>query len=408
MIAERLKPLMANNSVIRAMFEEGAAMKAQFGAENVYDFSLGNPNVPAPREVNEAMVRILGKGGQEIHGYMNNAGFPDVREAVAASINSKQGTSFTAANILMTCGAAGGLNVALQTVVNPGEEILVFSPYFLEYNWYVDNVGGKVVPLATDGDFMPDLSDLEAKIGPNTRALLLNSPNNPTGVVYSEETVRRIADILLRKQEELGRTLFLLSDEPYRDLVYDGVQVPFLTKHYPNTIVSYSFSKSLSLPGERIGYLVIPDEMDEGRLVYDTASNVNRILGFVNAPSLIQKVIGECIDAKVDIDYYDRNRKALYGLVTELGFSCARPQGAFYLFMKSPLEDDKAFVAAAKKHRILMVSGGAFGKPGYVRMAYCVSYETILAARASFAKLAGETLGKPAGETLGKPAEETL
>lgn len=392
MIAERLKPLMANNSVIRAMFEEGAAMKARYGAENVFDFSLGNPNVPAPREVNESMIRFLTEGRQELHGYMNNAGFPDVREAVAGALNRDHGTAFTAANILMTCGAAGGLNVALTTVVNPGEEVLVFVPYFLEYNWYVNNVGAKVVPVRTDDNFNPDLADLEAKIGPATRAVLLNSPNNPTGTVYSEETIRGIAAVLSAKQQELGRTLFLLADEPYRDLVYDGVSVPFLTKYYPNTIVSYSFSKSLSLPGERIGYLVIPEEMEEARLVFDTASNANRILGFVNAPSLIQKAIGACINAKVDIAYYDRNRKALYELVTGLGFSCHKPQGAFYLFMKSPLADDKAFVEAAKKHRILMVSGGAFGKPGYVRLAYCVSYETILGARDAFEKLAAEVL----------------
>ena len=392
MIAERLKPLMANNSVIRAMFEEGAAMKARFGAENVYDFSLGNPNVPAPPEVNESMIRLLTQGKQELHGYMNNAGFPDVREAVAKSLNRDHGTSFTAANILMTCGAAGGLNVALNTVVNPGEEILVFVPYFLEYNWYVNNVGAKVVQVRTDQKFLPDLTDLESKIGPSTRALILNSPNNPTGTVYSEETIRGIAAVLEKKQRELSRTLFIFSDEPYRDLVYDGAQVPFLTKFYPNTIVSYSFSKSLSLPGERIGYLVIPEEMEEARLVFDTASNANRILGFVNAPSLIQRAIGECIDAKVDIAYYDRNRQALFDLVTGLGFSCHKPQGAFYLFMKSPLDDDKAFIETAKKYNILMVSGGAFGMPGYVRLAYCVSYETILNARPAFEKLAEEVL----------------
>ena len=222
--------------------------------------------------------------------------------------------------------------------------------------------------------------------------MLLNSPNNPTGVVYPAEVLSAIAEILKRKQKELNRTLFILSDEPYRELAYDNTVVPYVTKFYPNTIVAYSFSKSLSLPGERIGYLVIPDEMEESQLVFDTASNANRILGFVNAPSLIQKVIGECIDAKVDVGYYDRNRLALYDMVTELGFECTKPKGAFYLFMKSPMEDDKAFVEIAKKHRILMVSGGAFGQPGYVRLAYCVSYETILNAKASFQKLAEETL----------------
>jgi len=392
LISEKLKPLMANNSVIRAMFEEGAKMREQYGAENVYDFSLGNPNVPAPKEVNQAMVRLLSDSKPDLHAYMNNAGFPEVRETIAQSINKKNGTAFDKGNIIMTCGAAGGLNVALNVIMNPGDEVLVFTPYFLEYNWYVNNVNGKVVPVRTDSNFMPDLSDFEAKITDKTRALLLNSPNNPTGVIYSAEVVAEIAEILKRKQRELGRTLFILSDEPYRELAYDGEAVPYVTLYYPNTIVAYSFSKSLSLPGERIGYLVIPSEMEESQLVFDTASNANRILGFVNAPSLIQKVIGECIDAKVDIDYYDRNRQTLYNIITELGFECVRPKGAFYLFMKSPMDDDKAFAALAKKHRILMVSGAAFGAPGYVRLAYCVSYESILNAKESFRKLAQETI----------------
>jgi len=392
MISEKMKPLMANNSVIRAMFEEGTRMREIYGAENVYDFSLGNPNVPAPKAVNESMIRLLKEDHQDIHSYMSNAGFPEVRDAIARSINQKHQTGFTRNNIIMTCGAAGGLNVALKTILNPGEEVLVFVPYFLEYNWYVKNVDGIVVGVDTHEDFMPDLDDFEKKINGKTRAVILNTPNNPTGVVYPASVIGRIAEILLRKQKELGRTLFILGDEPYRELVYDGTQVPYITKYYPNTIISYSFSKSLSLPGERIGYLVIPDEMEEARLVFDTASNANRILGFVNAPSLIQKVIGECIDAKVDIDYYDRNRRTLYEMVTRLGFSCAEPKGAFYLFMKSPMVDDKAFVETAKKHRILMVSGGAFGAPGYVRLAYCVSYETILRSKESFEKLAEETL----------------
>jgi aspartate aminotransferase len=391
-ISEKLKPLMANNSVIRAMFEEGALMREKFGAENVYDFSLGNPNVPAPPEVNQAMIHLLSDSKPDLHAYMNNAGFPDVRETIAQSINHKNGTSFHKGNIIMTCGAAGGLNVALNVIMNPGDEVLVFAPYFLEYNWYVNNVGGKVIKIRTDKDFMPDLVDFEEKITDKTRVLLLNSPNNPTGVIYPAVVIEAIAEVLQRKQKELNRTLFILSDEPYRELAYDETVVPYVTKFYPNTIVAYSFSKSLSLPGERIGYLVIPDEMEEAQLVFDTASNANRILGFVNAPSLIQKVIGACIDAKVDVAYYDRNRQALYDMVTELGFECNKPKGAFYLFMKSPLEDDKAFVEIAKKYRILMVSGGAFGLPGYVRLAYCVSYETIMNSKESFQKLAEETL----------------
>jgi aspartate aminotransferase len=383
---------MANNSVIRAMFEDGAKMREKYGSENVYDFSLGNPNVPAPPQVNQEMIRLLSESEPDLHAYMNNAGFPSVREIIANSINKSSGTSFDKDNIIMTCGAAGGINVALNVITNPGDEVLVFVPYFLEYNWYVNNVDAKVVRVQTDKNFMPDLADFEAKITEKTRVLLLNSPNNPTGVVYPASVIAGISEILMRKQKEFNRTMFILSDEPYRELAYDGMTVPYVTKFFPNTIVAYSFSKSLSLPGERIGYLVIPSEMEEARLVFDTASNANRILGFVNAPSLIQKVIGECIDAKVDVSYYDRNRLALYKMITELGFECTKPMGAFYLFMKAPMEDDKVFVELAKKHRLLLVSGAAFGSPGYVRLAYCVSFETILNAKESFQKLAEETL----------------
>ena len=392
MISEKLKPLMANNSVIRAMFEEGTKMREKYGKDNVYDFSLGNPNVPVPPQVNEAMIRLLQKSEPDIHAYMNNAGFPEVREIVANSINKDHGTNFDKGNIIMTCGAAGGINVALNVIMNPGDEVLIFVPFFLEYIWHVNNVDGKIIRVKTDKNFMPDLEDFESKITDKTRVLLLNSPNNPTGVVYPAEVIAAISEILTKKQKEFNRTMFILSDEPYRELAYEGTVVPYVTKYYPNTIVAYSFSKTLSLPGERIGYLVIPSEMEEAQLVFDTASNANRILGFINAPSLIQKVIGECIDAKVDVEYYDRNRLALYNMITELGFECIKPTGAFYLFMKSPMEDDKAFVELAKKYRLLLVSGAAFGSPGYVRLAYCVSYETILNAKESFQKLAEETL----------------
>jgi aspartate aminotransferase len=391
-ISEKLKPLMANNSVIRAMFEEGAKMREKYGSDNVYDFSLGNPNVPVPPQVNESMIRLLKESEPDLHAYMNNAGFPEVREIVAKSINKDHGTNFSKGNIIMTCGAAGGINVALNVIMNPGDEVLIFVPFFLEYIWHVNNVDGKIVRVKTDENFMPDLADFESKITDKTRVLLLNSPNNPTGVVYPAEVIAAISEIMTRKQKEFNRTMFILSDEPYRELAYEGTVVPYVTKYFPNTIVAYSFSKTLSLPGERIGYLVVPNEMEEAQLVFDTASNANRILGFINAPSLIQKVIGECIDAKVDVEYYDRNRLALYTMITELGFECIKPMGAFYLFMKSPMEDDKAFVELAKKYRLLLVSGAAFGSPGYVRLAYCVSYETILNAKESFQKLAEETL----------------
>ena len=383
---------MANNSAIRTMFEEGDQMRAKYGRENVFDFSLGNPDAPTPPEVKQAIKEFVEEEPDLIlHGYMSNAGFEDVRETIARHINKTQGTNFSKKNILMTVGAASGLNVALKTILNPGEEVVIFTPYFLEYNWYVNNYDGVVVQAPTDKKtFQPDLKSFEKLVGDKTRVVLINSPHNPTGVVYSEETIKGIADILKKKQKELNRAIFIIADEPYRELAYDGVEVPYITKYYENTIVAYSYSKSLSLPGERIGYLVIPDELEESELVFDTASNANRILGCVNAPSLQQKVIAKCVDAKVDLDYYDRNRKALYEGLKECGFECIMPQGAFYLFVKSPVEDEAEFCKTAKKYNILMVPGSAFAGPGYVRLAYCVSYETIQNSLPGFKKLAQE------------------
>lgn len=391
MIAEKMKPLMANNSAIRTMFEEGDRLRAKYGADKVFDFSLGNPDAPVPGEIKQAIIDILEEDRGDLHGYMSNAGFEDVREAIAQSLNRRFATNFNSGNILMTVGAASGLNVALKTILNPGEEVIIFAPYFLEYNWYVNNYDGKVVQAPTDKTtFYPDVESFEKLITDKTRVVILNNPNNPTGVVYKEETIKQIAEILERKQKELGRTIFLISDEPYRELAYDGVEVPYLTKYYDNTIVAYSYSKSLSLPGERIGYLVIPSEMEESQLVFDTASNANRIIGCVNAPSLQQKLIGKCVDVKVDLDYYDKNRTALYEGLKECGFDCVKPEGAFYMFLKSPVADENEFCAAAKKYNILMVPGTAFACPGYVRLAYCVSYETIVNSMDGFKKLAAE------------------
>lgn len=391
MISERLKPLMANNSAVRQMFEEGNKLRAKYGKDKVYDFSLGNPDAPTPPEINQAIKDIVDETpAMELHGYMSNAGFEDVREAIAQHINKLQGTNFTAGNILMTVGAASALNIALKTILNPGEEVVIFTPYFLEYDWYVKNYDGVVVQCKTNDDFMPNMETLEACITEKTRAVLMNSPHNPTGVIYSEETIKGIAAVLEKKQKEYNRAIFLIADEPYRELAYDGVEVPYVTKYYDNTFVVYSYSKSLSLPGERIGYLVIPSEMEDSQLVFDTVSAVNRISGAVNAPALQQKLIGRCVDAKVSLDYYDRNRKALYGGLTECGFECVMPQGAFYLFVKSPVEDAAEFCEAAKKYNILMVNGKSFMAPGYVRLAYCVSYETIINSMDGFKKLAAE------------------
>lgn len=393
MIAEKMKGMVAGSSAIRAMFEEGTRMAEQFGAENVYDFSLGNPNVPAPASVKKAVMELLEEEDPVVlHGYTNsNSGYADVRETVAASLNRRFGTSFEGKNIIMTVGAAGGLNVILKTLINPGDEVITFAPYFGEYRSYVNNYDGVLVEISPDTDtFQPKLAEFEEKITPKTKAVIVNTPNNPTGVVYSEDTIKKMAAVMEAKQKEYGTQIYLISDEPYRELVYDGAEVPYLTKYYDNTIVGYSYSKSLSLPGERIGYLVIPDEVADSQTVLSAANVATRILGFVNAPTLQQKVVAKCIDEETDISFYDRNRETLYNGLKDCGFSCIKPEGAFYLFVKSPVEDEKEFCAAAKKYHILMVPGSSFACPGYVRLAYCVSHETIVNALPKFKELAKE------------------
>ena len=379
MISKKMTPLIQNNSAIRMMFEEGNRLAALYGRENVFDFSLGNPSVPAPKEVKEAILDILEQEDSlSVHGYMSNAGYEDVREAVAGSLNRRFGTRFHRGNILMTVGAARGLNVILKTILDPGDEVVVFAPYFVEYGSYVRNYDGTLCVVSPDTvDFQPNLEEFEQRITERTKAVIINTPNNPTGVVYSDETLKRIAAILERKQKELGTPIVLISDEPYRELAYDGAEVPFVTGYYRNTVICYSFSKSLSLPGERIGYLVIPDEMEHAQDVFKAASIANRVLGCVNAPSLMQRVIKRCIDAEVDVAAYDRNRNLLYNGLRECGFTCVKPQGAFYLFMKSPVEDEKEFCEVCKTHNVLVVPGSSFACGGYVRLAYCVSYEQI-------------------------------
>ena len=383
---------MANNSAIRTMFEEGDKMRAKYGPENVFDFSLGNPDAPVPAEVKESIIDLLNEEDPTVlHGYMSNAGFEDVRQTIAESLNRRFDTKFSAKNLIMTVGAASGLNVILKTVLNPGEEVIVFAPYFLEYGAYVRNYDGVLVEISPDTTtFQPNLAEFEQKITPKTKAVIVNTPHNPTGVVYSEETIRKLSAILEAKQKEFGTVIYLISDEPYRELAYDGVEVPYLTKYYDNTVVGYSYSKSLSLPGERIGYLVIPDEADGSEELISAATIANRTLGCVNAPSLIQKVVAKCVDAKTDLAAYDKNRQALYNGLKECGFECIKPQGAFYLFVKSPVEDEKAFCEAGKKYNILMVPGSSFACPGYVRLAYCVSYDTIVNSLPEFKKLAAE------------------
>lgn len=394
MIAKSMVGYVKGSSVIRAMFEEGKRLAKIYGAENVYDFSLGNPSVEPPKQVREAMIDILQNENQNlVHGYMSNAGYEDVRDTIAKSLNKKFGTSFAEKNILMTVGAAGGLNVIFKTLLDPEDEVITFSPFFGEYRNYVANYGGKLVVVPPSEDFIPRPEMLAAAVTKKTKALIINNPNNPTGVVYSEEVIKSLMDVLRDKQKEFGTSIYLIADEPYRELAYDGIEVPYLTKYYDNTIVGYSYSKSLSLPGERIGYLVMPDELDDFENIVQAASVANRILGFVNAPSLMQRTVARCVDAEVDVAAYNANRELLYGSLIDMGYECIKPQGAFYMFVKAFEEDDKAFCAKAKEFNLLLVPGSTFGGPGYVRIAYCVDPEMIKRSLPAFKKLA-ECYGK--------------
>lgn len=392
MISDKMVGLVKNSSVIRAMFEEGKRLAGIYGAENVFDFSLGNPSVEPPKEIKQALIDIVNEESPNlVHGYMNNSGYEDVRARIAESINEKHSTSLSSHNIIMTVGAAGGLNVILKTLLNPGDEVVVFAPFFGEYRNYVSNYDGELVVISPNTlDFQPNLQEFEQKLTSKTKAVIINTPNNPTGVVYSSQTVKELADILNRKQKEFASSIYLISDEPYRELAYDQVEVPYLTNYYSNTIVGYSFSKSLSLPGERIGYLVIPKELDGYEDVVAAANVANRILGFVNAPSLIQRAVARCLDAQVDLELYNRNRELLYNSLVSYGYQCVKPQGAFYLFVKALEEDDKAFAEKAKKYNLLIVPGAAFGCPGYCRIAYCVDYDMISRSLPAFQKLAQE------------------
>lgn len=395
MIAKKMVKYVEGSSVTRAMFEEGKKMAAKYGAENVYDFSLGNPSVEPPTAVKEAIEEVLKEEAPcFVHGYMNNSGYEQVRQSIADSLNQRFGTAFQQNNIIMTVGAAGGLNVILKTLLDPEDEVIAFAPYFGEYNNYVANFDGKMVAVSPNPpSFQPKLDEFEEKITARTKAVIINNPNNPTGVVYSEDTIKKMAEILEKKQKEFGTAIYLISDEPYRELAYDGVEVPYLTKYYGNTIVGYSYSKSLSLPGERIGYLVIPSEVDDFENVLCAANIANRILGFVNAPSLMQLAVTKCLDATTDVGIYDGNRKLLYDALTEYGYECVKPEGAFYLWVKSLEPDDGAFTTKAKEFNLLMVPGYSYMCPGYVRIAYCVDPAMIQRALPAFKKLA-ESYGK--------------
>lgn len=395
MISNKMKDLVAGSSTIRAMFEEGKRLASIYGEENVFDFSLGNPNVEPPEVVKNTIIEILSEESPNfVHGYMSNSGYEDVRLKIAEFTNKKHNLNLTENNIVMTCGAAGGLNIIFKTLMNPGDEVITFAPYFGEYRAYTNNYDGNLVVVPSNTDtFEPNLEEFENKITSKTKIVIINSPNNPTGVIYSEEVIKSLANILNKKQKEFNSSIYLISDEPYREIVYDDIKVPYLLSYYNNSIIGYSYSKSLSLPGERIGYIVANSDLDDFDIFMQGLNVANRVLGFVNAPSLFQRVIARTLGAEVDVDIYKKNRDLLYNHLTKIGFSCVKPNGAFYLFPKSLIEDDVKFCQDAKKFNLLIVPGTAFGCPGHFRISYCVSYDKIEKSLAAFDKLAELYLG---------------
>ncbi len=390
MINEKMKNYGNNRSVIRDLFEFGNQKKAEVGAENVFDFSLGNPNVPAPKEVNETIKELLDtKDDIYLHGYTSAQGDAKCREAIVTDLNKRFGTSFRKENLYITCGAAASLKIILTALYAEGDEVIVFTPYFPEYKVFVETTGAKVVEVASDpSSFQIDFDLLEKALNPNTKSLIVNSPNNPSGVVYTEENIQKLAALLEKKQEEYGHPIYLITDEPYRELVYDGIKVPFVTKYYRNTVVCYSYSKSLALPGERIGYVLVPDEIDDSKDIYAAVCGAGRALGYVCAPSMMQHVLERCTGLVSDLNEYKEKRDLIYQALTDMGFTCIHPDGAFYLFVRSPIADANAFSEKAKEFNLLLVPADSFGTPGFVRIAYCVSTDMIKRSLPAFEKLA--------------------
>ena len=389
-ISKKMAAAAAGASMVRKMFEEGAKMKAQFGPENVFDFSIGNPDVPPPPAFKETLLRLAAEDRPGSHGYMPNPGWPQVREKVAAFLTREQGqylqNPFTANHILMTVGAAGALNIIFKAILDHGDEVITPRPYFMEYNAYADNHGAKIVPADTGEGFRLDLTAVAAKITPATRAVLINSPHNPTGVIYQMDELSALGDLLAEASKKHGRPILLISDEPYRKLAYDGQIVPSVFPAYPYTVIGTSYSKDMSLPGERIGYAAINPDMPNSESLFNAMSMANRILGFVSAPSLMQLVVGELQGVAVDVDLYERRRNLFVEGLKEVGYELTVPGGAFYLFPKSPIEDDAAFVDLLKQENILTVPGRGFSQPGYFRICYCVPVESIKNSLPGFAR----------------------
>ena len=392
MISKKMYELGSKRSVIREIFEYGNQRKKEVGAENVYDFSLGNPSVPAPKAVDQAIRKILDtEDPMAIHSYTSAQGSEECREALAKSLNQRFKTHFTADNFYMTVGAAASISICFKALANEGDEFITFAPFFPEYQCFVEAAGGKLVVVpAKEDDFQIDFTQFEKLCNERTKAVIVNSPNNPSGVIYSEETIQKLVECLEKKQKEYGHAIYLISDEPYREIVYDGCQVPFLTKYYNNTFICYSLSKALSLPGERIGYVIVPDEMENAKEVYAAVCGAGRALGYVCAPSLFQKVVAKCAYEVSDLSVYKKNRDLLYNGLVSMGFQCVKPEGAFYLFVKAFGENSEEFCERAKKYDLLLVPGTGFGCPNYVRISYCVTTEQIERSLPAFEKLAKE------------------
>ncbi|MBZ0313302.1 pyridoxal phosphate-dependent aminotransferase [Clostridium butyricum] len=392
MISKKMYELGSKKSTIRSIFEYGRARAKVVGEENIYDFSLGNPNVPTPKFITETMVDILqNEDPCSIHGYTVAQGDPESRELLAKSLNKRFGTNFTGKNLFMTAGAAASITICFKALAEENDEFITFAPYFPEYKCFVESTGAelKVVPAKVD-DFQINFPEFEKMINKNTKGIIVNSPNNPSGAVYSEETIIKLTNLLREKEKEYGHPIFLIADEPYREVAYNNVLIPYLPKYYDNTLVCYSYSKSFSLPGERIGYIVIPDEIVDFNMISASIGGAARVLTHVNAPALFQKVVARCADMPSDISVYERNKELLYNGLIEAGFECTNPGGAFYLFPKALEDDEVAFCERAKKYDLLLVPGGDFGCPGYFRASYCISTETIKKSLPLFKKLAEE------------------
>jgi aspartate aminotransferase len=388
-ISKKLEASIAGSSLIRKMFEEGDRRKKLYGPENVFDFSIGNPVFEPPPEVKNSLIELLRSGEKGKHRYMPNAGFPHVRQYVASTLEEETALPFTLNDILMTVGAGGALNVLFKTILNPEDEVIVFKPYFVEYDQYVDNHNGRIVRVETTEAFLFDFTQLEKAITPRTKVVLINSPNNPTGVIYSKEDLARLGELLTLKSKEYGDVITLISDEPYKNILFEG-SVPSIFNHYPHSIVGTSYSKDLAIPGERLGYIAISPNHQDRETLQSGAAIALRILGFVNAPALMQRIVPMVKKTTVDIEPYRTNRDILYDHLTKLGFSCVKPAGSFYLFPKCPIEDDMVFIETAQDLNLLLVPGKAFFGPGHFRISFCFETEMIKRSLPVFTELANK------------------